>query len=1205
MAGPMGEASKQSGAKPTEVLRDFRSIESFRIPIWRWVIFITLGVCSAGILFLFCHWFIDLYIFLLFSPCTIQDAQYVFITLTDKRRDYSKIQTIKDPHGQAVKFFEFHSVRFVYDNGEQTYLAVPETAPKFAETLSKSVRTLASGSMPDGVTDADRDEAHVYYGRNQMHVPRPHFLVIFLSEALTPLCIFQYFSVAIWTWEAYYEYAFIILGITMLSIITNAWSVYIERKRLADAAEFDCDMQVVVNGQLVTKRATDLCPGDIIEVGTGKVPCDLVLLQGEVVADETVLTGESVPVRKVAFDPDSSHGTYSTETHTTNTLFSGTTVLVVRAPPTGPVLAIVVSIAYSTAKGKLLRTILYPKMHNLHFIRDAFYFIIFMFIVGLSFYIWDAVNLVKFNASTVTLIQKAADMVTTAVPPALPACLAISTTVVVQRLRRKKVYVLENRRVALAGQLDVICFDKTGTLTEIGLDLSGALPTYKGIFGTLISESWRLPEEIRLLFGCCHGLTYLDGKVVGDPLETQLWQASGLSFEVEEGAAGSGTMVVSSAEGSAKWKVLRRFDFSSEKMRSACLVQSADGSLCCCVKGSPEKLEGFMDRASLPETFHSQLEEYAGQGLRVIALALKKLPGLTPEAAMVASQEELEAGADFLGLAIMVNNLKPGTIPAIHALNGANIRTIMITGDHVRTAVTMARQCGILPEREPVVIIDVASGPLAVVGLTFTLVSGAASGSQTLPRELAVRGVADGTYQCAVSGRAFQKLHDDLEMASLLALALQRANVFARTSPEHKRIIVDLLGPGEFDANGYEVGGLQHSVGFIGDGANDMGALKAALVGVSLCEGEASIAAPLTSSTDSVECFVTVVAEGRCTLTTSIILFKFIMVYAYIQVFSLAYLYSMGLTVGNYQYLIQDLFYTTTLASAMALTHPAKKLSQDLPIKRVISPPVVAAVLVQFIIMSLFQISAIQLLKGPNSGWPTGAAAAAANQTFVPFNPYANPDDVINMDTTTHYPENGTLMIMATAQIMIVAAIFNRGPPFRRSVFTNWVLMLVMAGQLGFLLYMYWAPVSSFKLNVPGICYMPLDYQWRLFLLGLGNFAAAFLADILIALLYNYYLEKIRQQAQLKELDKQAATMATGTSLLGSGSHPYSVELATLASQPSLAARVKSGVYTAVDNVKSFTAGLLGRTSRRPAAATVYDDIEEESRTFHPGPQAT
>jgi P-type E1-E2 ATPase len=113
---------------------------------------------------------------------------------------------------------------------------------------------------------------------------------------------------------------------------------------------------------------------------------------------------------------------------------------------------------------------------------------------------------------------------------------------------------------------------------------------------------------------------------------------------------------------------------------------------------------------------------------------------------------------------------------------------------------------------------------------------------------------------------------------------LRQAGVFARMSPDDKRLLMELLGDGAADEDGQELGGLGHHVGFCGDGANDVGALKAAHVGVSLCEAEASVAAPLTSKRQTIACMLTVIAEGRCSLITSYIIFKFIIVYAFIQV---------------------------------------------------------------------------------------------------------------------------------------------------------------------------------------------------------------------------------------------------------------------------------------------------------------------------------
>lgn len=95
---------------------------------------------------------------------------------------------------------------------------------------------------------------------------------------------------------------------------------------------------------------------------------------------------------------------------------------------------------------------------------------------------------------------------------------------------------------------------------------------------------------------------------------------------------------------------------------------------------------------------------------------------------------------------------------------------------------------------------------------------------------------------------------------------LYKTHVFARMSPDEKHELVERL-----QAIGY-------TVAFCGDGANDCGALKAADVGISLSEAEASVAAPFTSRTPDIGCVIEVIREGRAALVTSFSCFKYMYV---------------------------------------------------------------------------------------------------------------------------------------------------------------------------------------------------------------------------------------------------------------------------------------------------------------------------------------
>lgn len=118
---------------------------------------------------------------------------------------------------------------------------------------------------------------------------------------------------------------------------------------------------------------------------------------------------------------------------------------------------------------------------------------------------------------------------------------------------------------------------------------------------------------------------------------------------------------------------------------------------------------------------------------------------------------------------------------------------------------------------------------------------------------------------------------------------LYKSVIFARMSPDEKHELVERLQ------------GLDYTVGFCGDGANDCGALKAADVGLSLSEAEASVAAPFTSRQPDISCFIEVIREGRCALVTSFSCFKYMALYSLIQFTTITLLYSLPSSLGDFQ----------------------------------------------------------------------------------------------------------------------------------------------------------------------------------------------------------------------------------------------------------------------------------------------------------------
>lgn len=124
-------------------------------------------------------------------------------------------------------------------------------------------------------------------------------------------------------------------------------------------------------------------------------------------------------------------------------------------------------------------------------------------------------------------------------------------------------------------------------------------------------------------------------------------------------------------------------------------------------------------------------------------------------------QEEVEQGLRFLGLVLLDNALRPDTTALIAELHEAGIRTVMVTGDHVRTGVSVAAQCGMLCQNRPVCLADAAApdgGAEAQLSLAVMQPNGAILPAGAGEAAALLGEVASGALEAAVTGRGFQKV---------------------------------------------------------------------------------------------------------------------------------------------------------------------------------------------------------------------------------------------------------------------------------------------------------------------------------------------------------------------------------------------------------------------------------------------------------------
>lgn len=199
----------------------------------------------------------------------------------------------------------------------------------------------------------------------------------------------------LWSVDEYYYYAGAIFLISLFSITTTVVETRSTMRRLREISRFECDVRVLRNGFWRSSTSGDLVPGDVYEVSDpslSQLPCDSLLLAGDCIINESMLTGESIPVSKVPITDDmlSYIDLGATSIHpfvARHFLFCGTKIIRARRPQDedddeAVALAMVVRTGFNTTKGALVRSMLFPKPSGFKFYRDSFRYIGVMGIIA-------------------------------------------------------------------------------------------------------------------------------------------------------------------------------------------------------------------------------------------------------------------------------------------------------------------------------------------------------------------------------------------------------------------------------------------------------------------------------------------------------------------------------------------------------------------------------------------------------------------------------------------------------------------------------------------------------------------------------------------------------------------------------------------------------------------------------------------------------
>jgi calcium-translocating P-type ATPase len=561
-------------------------------------------------------------------------------------------------------------------------------ARESVELLLRDLRT-----RPGGLSSREVDRRLVAYGHNAIARRRERLWPRELAKQLThPLALLLWVASGL-----AFAAGTTALGIAILAVILlNALFAFAQERQAERAVEalagyLPVEATVVRDGETSRVDATGLVPGDVLLLAEGdRVPADARLFEGDLEIDLSTLTGESQPVLRSAELRD----TTGPLVEARDLVFSGSSVV------GGEARALVFGTGMRTELGRIAalseRVEVELSPLELQVRRVAWLIAVVAVVVGLAF-----MPIGRFGADLPLhdAVTFAIGLIVANVPEGLLPTITLALAVAVAQLARRGALVKKLSAVETLGSTTVICTDKTGTLTEnrmrpvrvwtplheldleseAGLERATAADPVLGFMARALaacSTAELAPERT--------------GKSRGEATEVGCLEAAralGIDVDVERREHAR--------------RSLYRFD---PKLRLMSTVdERADGTLTLHTKGAPEEIlarstsiAGPDDHLPLEPADRQRvlevLERYAARGLRVLAVARRRLPeGAEPPS----RREDAERELCLLGLVALFDPPRSEVAGAVASCHEAGIRVVVVTGDYGPTAAEIARRVGI------------------------------------------------------------------------------------------------------------------------------------------------------------------------------------------------------------------------------------------------------------------------------------------------------------------------------------------------------------------------------------------------------------------------------------------------------------------------------------------------------------------------------
>ncbi|PWN18031.1 calcium ATPase [Microstroma glucosiphilum] len=638
----------------------------------------------------------------------------------------------------------------------------------------------------------------------------------------------------------------VLFAVLALQALFNAWQDFTTSRTMASiSGMLPSSVLVIRGGERTSIPPEEVVRGDIVVIGIGqRIAADVRFfhLDSQVKIDRSMLTGESDAIKASVDSTDNNY------LETRNMAFMGTMCV----SGSGG-LAVVTAIGDDTVFGRLAKDASKPRVGKTTLEKEIFYFVFTISTIAISLaviciIVWAAYLRPQHPEfmSVPQLIVNVVSIVVAFIPEGLPIAVTLSLTAIASRMRKARVLAKTLSVVETLGAVNCILSDKTGTLTTnemrvtslavfghndtcsptdslkhitLSAPLGHALRSLAWLAGVCNAASFQVSEDKKIA-----ALSIADRPINGDATDSACLRLCEELGGVDE--AKTGWNIIGSLAFNSKNKfavrILQLSEDSAARLNIAlCESESLDFSrtdhAVLIVKGAPDILlkrcASILDAGGKILPLDSERlawisrvqSEWADQGQRVLVLARKVisregLPSIIDDDVILGLTEDLTV----VGLVGIVDPPRPEIPGVVATCRGAGARFFMVTGDFQKTAVAIARQCGIISARTVYQFKDLSDETLVLPEYHFL------NDNASRP-QLAL----------SLSGADLEQMNaEQWERACRFDEI-----VFARTTPEQKLRIVT-----EFQAR-------DGIVSMTGDGANDAPALRQADVGVAIAGG--------------------------------------------------------------------------------------------------------------------------------------------------------------------------------------------------------------------------------------------------------------------------------------------------------------------------------------------------------------------------------